>query len=69
MTNGTGIWFLNMMWFLPSVGIFIFVEFLLIPKQCFIRFVFLVRSCYFSGEPKQKQGRGLVDHKLVQAPQ
>ena len=22
-----------------------------------------------SGEPKQKQGRGLVDHKLVQAPQ
>ena len=21
-----------------------------------------------SGEPKQKQGRGLVDHKLVQAP-
>ena len=33
----------------------------------FIRFVFLFRSC-FSGEPKQKQGRGLVDHKLVQAP-
>ena len=43
MTYGTGIWFwwfLNVMWFLPSVGIFIFVEFLLIPKQsplCWIR--------------------------------
>ena len=28
---------------------------------CFILFVVV------SGEPKQKQGRGLVDHKLVQA--
>ena len=30
---------------------------------CFFFFVVVV-----SGEPKQKQGRGLVDHKLVQAP-
>ena len=30
---------------------------------CFIRFVFVL-----SGEPKQNQGRGLVDRKLVQAP-
>ena len=34
---------------------------------CFIRFVFVIRG-YFSGEPKQNQGRGLVDRKLVQAP-
>ena len=32
---------------------------------CFIRFVFVVR-CFFSGEPKQNQGRGLVNRKLVQ---
>ena len=31
--------------------------------SCFIRFVFVL-----SGEPKQNQGRGLVDRKLVQAP-
>ena len=38
---------------------------------CFIRFVFLVFLfvVVVSGEPRQKQGRGLVDHKLVQAPQ
>ena len=33
---------------------------------CFIRYVFLL-VVVVSGEPKQKQGRGLVDHKLVQA--
>ena len=32
---------------------------------CFIRLVFVV----LFGEPKQNQGRGLVDRKLVQAPQ
>ena len=32
---------------------------------CFIRFVVVV----LSGEPKQNKGRGLVDRKLVQAPQ
>ena len=32
-------------------------------------FVFVVRSCFLSGGPKQNQGRGLVDLKLVQAPQ
>ena len=37
-------------------------------RLCFIRFVFLFPS-FVSGEPMQKQGRGLVDHKLVQAPQ
>ena len=31
----------------------------------FIRFVFVL---VLSGEPKQNQGRGLVDRKLVQAP-
>ena len=34
---------------------------------CFIRFVFVVRSC-LSGEPKQNLGRGLIDHKQFQAP-
>ena len=36
----------------------------------FIRFVSVVHSCFvcLSGEPKQNQGRGLVDRKLVQAP-
>ena len=34
---------------------------------CFNRFVFVVSRC-LSGEPKQNQGRGLVDRKLVQAP-
>ena len=33
--------------------------------MCFIRLV--VRS-RFSGEPRQNQGRGLVDRKLVQGP-
>ena len=30
----------------------------------FYSFCFVVRKC-FSGEPKQNQERGLVDHKLV----
>ena len=34
---------------------------------CCIHFLFVVRSC-FSGASKQNQGRGLVDHKQVQAP-
>ena len=34
---------------------------------CFILFVSVVRGC-FSGEPKQNQGQGLVDRKLIQAP-
>ena len=29
---------------------------------------FLLFVVVLSGEPRQKQGRGLVDHKLVQAP-
>ena len=33
-----------------------------------VLFVFVV-CCCFSGKPKQKQGRGLVDCKLVQVPQ
>ena len=36
----------------------------------FVLFVlFFLFVVVVSGEPKQKQGRGLVDHKLVQAPQ
>ena len=41
-------------------------------RLCFIRFVFvffLLFVVVLSDEPKQKQGRGLVDRKLVQAPQ
>ena len=34
----------------------------------FFYFVFVICSC-FSGEPKQKRGRGLADRKLVQALQ
>ena len=34
---------------------------------CFIRLVLLF-VVVLSGEPKQNQGRGLVDRKLVQAP-
>ena len=34
---------------------------------CFVRYVFVVRG-FFVGEPKQNQGRRLVDGKLVQAP-
>ena len=34
---------------------------------CFIRFVFMF-DVVFHAEAKQKQGRGLVDRKLVQAP-
>ena len=34
---------------------------------CFIRFVLLF-VVVLSGEPKQNQGRGLVDRILVQAP-
>ena len=30
--------------------------------------LFLLFVVVLSGEPRQKQGRGLVDHKLVQAP-
>ena len=37
-------------------------------RLCFIRLFFLF-VVVVSGEPEQKQGRGLVDHKLVQAPQ
>ena len=37
-------------------------------RLCFIRFVFLF-VVVVSGELKQKQGRGLVDRKLVQATQ
>ena len=37
-------------------------------RLCFIRFVLLF-VVVLSGETKQKQGRGLVDRKLVQAPQ
>ena len=35
--------------------------------MCFIRFVLLF-VVVLSGEPKQNQGQGLVDCKLVQAP-
>ena len=35
---------------------------------CFICFVFLLFVVDLSGEPKQNQGRGLVDRKLVPAP-
>ena len=35
--------------------------------MCFIRFVLLL-VVVLSGKPKQIQGRGLVDRKLVQAP-
>ena len=34
---------------------------------CFIRVGFVICSC-LSDEPKQNQGRGLVDRKQVQAP-
>ena len=37
-------------------------------RLCFIRFVKLF-VVGLSGEPEQNQGRGLVDRKLVQAPQ
>ena len=47
-----------------------------LPKQSFaLLFVCVLFVLFFlfvvvvSGEPRQKQGRGLVDHKLVQAPQ
>ena len=33
-------------------------------RLCFVRFVFLF-EVVLSGEPKQNQGRGLVDRKLV----
>ena len=44
-------------------------------NSCPLCFSFVLFVLFFlfvvvvSGEPKQKQGRGLVDHKLVQAPQ
>ena len=40
---------------------------LLLVCVLFVLFLFFV--VVLSGEPKQKQGRGLVDRKLVQAPQ
>ena len=36
---------------------------------CVLFVLFLLFVVFVSGEPRQKQGRGLVDHKLVQAPQ
>ena len=36
---------------------------------CFIRLVSVVCLFVLSGEPKQNPGRGLVDRKLVEAPQ
>ena len=36
---------------------------------CVLFVLFLLFIVVLSGEPRQKQGRGLVDHKLVQAPQ
>ena len=35
---------------------------------CVLFVLFLLFVVVLSGEPRQKQGRGLVDHKLVQAP-
>ena len=32
-------------------------------------YTFLLFVVVLPGEPRQKQGRGLVDHKLVEAPQ
>ena len=36
---------------------------------CVLFVLFFLFVVFVSGEPKQKQGRGLVDHKLVKAPQ
>ena len=36
---------------------------------CVLFVLFLLFVVVLSGEPKQNQGRGLVDRKLVQAPQ
>ena len=36
---------------------------------CVLFVLFLLFVVVLSGEPRQKQGRGLVDHKLVQGPQ
>ena len=35
---------------------------------CVLLILFLLFVFVLSGEPRQKQGRGLVDHKRVQAP-
>ena len=35
---------------------------------CVLFVLFFLFVVVVSGEPMQKQGRGLVDHKLVQAP-
>ena len=35
---------------------------------CVLFVLFLLFVLILSGEPRGKQGRGLVDHKLVQAP-
>ena len=35
---------------------------------CVLFVLFLLLVVVLSGEPRQKQGRGLVDRKLVQAP-
>ena len=37
--------------------------------MCVLFVLFLLFVIALSGEPRQKQGRGLVDRKLVQAPQ
>ena len=36
---------------------------------CVLLVLFVLIVLVFSGEPRQKQGRGLFDRKLVQAPQ
>ena len=36
--------------------------------RCILFVLFFLFVVFISGEPEQKQGRGLVDHKLVQAP-
>ena len=36
---------------------------------CVLFVLFFLLIVVVAGEPMQKQGRGLVDHKLVQAPQ
>ena len=40
-----------------------------LPALLFVCVLFLLFVDVLSGEPKQNKGRGLVDHKLVQAPQ
>ena len=40
-----------------------------LPALLLVCVLFLLFVVVLSGEPKQKQGQLLVDHKLVQAPQ